>query len=209
MTRFLFWFQIVMAYLFSIPLIINIYNGKVEGLTQAMFVIFLVFMTMGFSLALSSYRESRSEIRLQTLVIFCNWLILNAIIVSMGFYTISWSNADSVFTLLIALFSLVTIIKYKGIKNPMSRGWILIWCKALPQLWLTYTMIFVYHSASGLAFATVIAGHMTSLPRILQIFLSGKKEGWDGPTKSLLIGESANVTTWWIVTFAWCYLSLV
>ena len=126
MMNILFWFQIVMAFLYSIPLILNIANDRIEGLTLAMFVIFLVFMTLSFSLALSSYREKPSKIRQRTLIIFANWLVLIAIIVCIGAFKISWKYSDTIFTSVIALLAIGTIIRYKGIQNPMARSWISI-----------------------------------------------------------------------------------
>lgn len=208
MTNFLFWFQMVMAFTHVIPLIINIADGKTEGLTLAMYVIFMVYLTLSFTLALSSYAQSKSKIRLQTIIIFANWLLLISIIVIVGIFAIPWRQADTVFCIIVAVLALGTVGKYRNLADPMARGWISVWCKSLPQLWLAYTMLFISHGASGYPLIALIAGHLTGIPRLIQVYLSGYRDGWDRPTKGLILGEVANVVTWCIVTIAWIYLRI-
>jgi len=206
MATFLFWFQMVMAFAYSIPLITNIINGKTEGLTLATYAIFLVYTGLSLSLAMASYRHSRSKIRLQTIIIFVNWIVLIGLILTLGFFVIPWRRADSAFSVAILVVAVLTAGKYKGLQDPIGRGWMAVWCKALPQLWLAYTMMFISHGACGFALTSLVAGHLTSMPRLWQVYLSGKKDGWDRPTRGLILGESANVITWWVVTAVWVYL---
>lgn len=206
MGEILFWFQMVIAFVYTLPMIHNIMHGKVEGLTQAMYVIFMAYLALGFSLSLSSYRESKSRIRLQTIIIFANWLVLVGTLVVVGFSAIPWRSADTIFTAVIATIAVATVVWYRGVTDPMARGWIAVWCKALPQLWLAYTMLFVAHSSNGFDGLSLIAGHCTGIARLLQIVLSCRKGGWDRPTRGLLLGEVANVTTWGVVTVVWLIL---
>lgn len=206
MAELLFWFQMVIAYVYTVPMIGNIMHGKVGGLTQAMYVIFMAYLALGFSLALSSYRQSKSRIRLLTIIIFANWLVLVGTLVVLGFNAIPWRSVDTIFTAVIATITVATVVWYHGVTDPMARGWVAVWCKALPQLWLAYTMLFIAHSSNGFAGLSLIAGHCTGIARLWQIVLSGRKGGWDRPTRGLLLGEVANVTTWGVVTIVWLIL---
>lgn len=206
MITALFWFQIIMGFAYSVPLILNLWKGETEGLTLATFAIFMVYTVLGLSLSLSAYREIQSKIRRQTLMIFVIWMLLIGIVFGLGCFTIPWSDADSIFTAAIFILTLSTVWKYHGISDPMGRGWIAVWCKAMPQLWLGATMLIFTHDFKGLDGISLIAGHLTSTPRLVQIVWSGKQGGWDHPTRGLLLGETSNVVTWWVVTLVWLYL---
>ncbi len=207
MTRFLFWFQLILAYFYTIPLIDSVSQGQVKGLTLAMYVFFLAYLLLGFSLAVSAYRQrpTPSRERLLTVIIFGNWLLLVGLITFFGCLHIPWRTSDSYFAVIIGTITVVTLFKYRGVTDPMCRGLIAVWCKAIPQLWLSYTL-WQSHTGANLKPWTVWAANGTGIARLLQIVVIARKTGFDRPTKGLLLGEVANVVTWGVVTIVWLLL---
>lgn len=202
MKTFLFWFQVVMAWIYTAPQIYAILSGHTKGLTLAMYAIFIVYLALSLLLAVASYRINRDATRKQTVIIFSQWVILIGLILVCGLRNIIWSQGDTIICIAITILSAITVIKYRGLNDPISKGLLATWCKAAPQLWLTYVIISA-QSADGLPLITLVAGHLTSIPRLVQIYLAGHSGGWDRPTKGLMIGESSNVITWVAVTIVW------
>jgi len=201
----LFWFQVVMALLYTIPQVYTIVTDQTEGLNLAIFTIFMAYIVLSFSLALNSYKIVPNKERKQTLIIFIQWGIYISLILVLGIQHIVWTLGDTVVSVSVTILSLITIVYYRGLTDSYSKGYIAVWCKAIPQLWLAYT-IFQAGGGGGLPLVTLAAGHLTSIPRLIMVAINGFKGGWDRPTKGLLLGESANVTTWTVVTIVWLYL---
>jgi hypothetical protein len=113
-----------------------------------------------------------------------------------------WTTGDTVVSVTVAILSIATIWRAKSLTDPMVKGFLSMWCKAVPQLWLTATIIMA-GGADGLPLWTLVAGHLTSIPRLAQVYIQGTRGGWDKPTKGLMIGETSNVATWTVVTVVW------
>jgi len=120
----------------------------------------------------------------------------------LGLKKIVWHSYDPYILGVIVILSVCTLVYYKGIRDPYSRGFMSVWYKSVPQLWLAYT-IFTEKSSEGLPLVTLIAGHATSIPRLWEVWLSGHNHGWDRPTKGLFFGEFVNVATWSVATVLW------
>lgn len=195
-----------MAFCFNVPLIVNILSGRTDGLNLATFAIFSFYFIIGFSLALGAFREYPSALRKQTLIVFGVHIGMVLLDFGAGLSAIAWQKSDSIFTAFVFLMTLITVFSYRGFKDPFARGWVSVWCKAFPQLWLAFTMLSNSSEESGISGISIAAGHMTATPRLFQVYLSGRNEGWDRPTSGLIIGEISNVVTWWVVTILWFYL---
>jgi hypothetical protein len=202
--KLLFWLQVIMAWVYTAPQVIFIVSGKTAGLTLAVYVVFLAYMALGLTLSISSYKIKREKARKHLIIIFLQWLILVGAILAVGLNKIIWRPGDTVICVAILILSVFTIAHFRGFKDPIGRGLLAVWCKAIPQLWLAYTMLNAKSSA-GVPIITLLAGHITSIPRLIEIFISGSKHGWDRPTKGLLLGESANILTWVAVTIVWIF----
>jgi len=201
-ANFLFWFQVIMAWIFTIPQIVKMLSGKTGGLTLILYVVVLAYMILGSSLAISSYRVKPEKIRKQTVIIFLQWSILVAATLIVAIGRIFWRSGDTIMCVIILVLSVVTIFHYRNLTDPFCRGFLAIWCKSGPQLWFAYTMI-SQGTSEGFPLISIIAGHLTSMPRLAQVWLSGRKAGWDRPTKGLFMGEFFNVLTWGIATIVW------
>lgn len=198
----LFWFQIIMAWFYAVPQIYGILSGKTQGLTLVLYVNFLVYVTLNLFLALAAYRKNRDEIRKYIVVVFSQWIIFLTLILFLGLGKIVWRESDTIISAIILGLSVVTIIKFRGINNPFSKGWLAVWFKSVPQLWLAYT-IYSAGGGNGLPIITLIAGHLTAIPRLGNVIWAGSRGGWDESIKGLLLGEGMNVLTWFVVTVVW------
>jgi len=197
----------VMALLYTIPQVHTIVTGQTEGLNLAIFTIFMAYITLSLSLSISAYKLHPNKERKQTIIIFVQWLVYIGLILILGLRHIIWSRGDTIVSISVLLLSAVTVIYYKGFNDPYGKGLLNVWCKGMPQLWLAYT-IYEAGGGSGLPFITLIAGHLTSIPRLATVTLNGFRDGWDKPTIGLVLGESANVATWTVVTIVWALFKL-
>jgi hypothetical protein len=197
----LFLFQVIMAWVYVVPQVISLNQGKVGGLTLTMWVAFIGYLSVSLSLAVMAWKEKRETIRLFTVIIFAQWIVFTIVMLAFGFRTVAWSDEDSVVTIVITLMSVGTIWRL-GLKNPMTRGWLAVWSKAVPQLWSAHVM-WAAQNSEWLPALSLLATHATSLPRFVQVYLQGRRGGWDTPTKGLMLGESANIISWLIVTIVW------
>ena len=200
MASLLFWFQVIMAWTYMVPQVIQIHNGKTGGLTLAMWVIFMAYLFISLSLAVLAWKEKKDKLRLYTVIIFAQWTVFIFVLFIMCVGSVRWSAGDTIVCILVAVLSALTIYRY-GLKDPMARGWLSAWCKGIPQLWMAYVMLST-NSAEWLPPLSLLATNATSIPRLIQVYLQGKRGGWDRATKSLFLGEIANVGTWLVVTAA-------
>lgn len=204
MARLLFWFQVIMAWTYMIPQVVQISQGKTGGLTLAMWVIFMGYLFVSLSLALLAWREKKEKIRLYTVIIFAQWTVFILALFIMCIDSVHWSSGDTVVCLAVSILSIITVMR-NGLKDPMTRGWLSVWCKGVPQLWMAYVMM-TAHSAEWLPPLSLLATNATSIPRLIQVYLQGRRGGWDRATKGLFLGETANVATWTVVTIVWFIL---
>lgn len=207
LTNFLFWFQVIMAWVIAVPLVLNILSGKTGGLTLALYVVFMAYLILGFSLAISSYRAKPEKIRKQAAIIFFQLAVLMGVVFIIGINKIPWRPGDMVFCIVIFILSVITILYYRNLKDPICRGLLAVWCRSGPQLWFAYVML-SQGSSEGLPLISLVATCLTSLPRLIQVWLSGHKMGWDRPTKGLFIGELPSALTWGIAAIVWIILRI-
>lgn len=201
-SSLLFWFQIIMAWFYAVPQIYGILSGKTQGLTLVLYVNFLVYITLNLFLALAAYKKDQDIVRKYIVIVFSQWIVFLTLIVILGFGKIIWRESDTIISAVIFGLSIITVIKFRGISDPFSKGWLAVWFKSAPQLWLAYT-IYSAGGGSGLPLITLIAGHLTGIPRWGNVVWAGYRGGWDKPTQGLFLGESMNIFTWLVVTIVW------
>jgi len=200
----LFWFQVIMAWAYMIPQVSQILRGKTGGLTLAMWVIFMGYLFVSLSLAVLAWQEKKEKIRLYTVIIFAQWAVFIVALFALSVSSVYWSPGDTAVCIVVVIFSVITVFR-NGLKSPMTRGWLSVWCKGVPQLWMAYVM-WSSHSAEWLPPLSLLATNATAIPRLIQVYLQGKHGGWDQATRALMLGEVANVGTWLIVTLVWLIL---
>ncbi len=202
----LFWFQIFFPWIYFVPQIMFILSGRVGGLNIASFILFFFYLTISLTLAVASYNRCESpegkKIRKRTIIVFSQMVFILGILTFFGMKKINWTDGDFIICSLVLFLSILTLIKYQGFSNPIGRGFLSIWFKSVPQLWLALTMIMA-ESSEGLPWVSLIAGFLTAFPRLALVWISGRKDGWDEPTKGLFMGEFPNILTWIVVFIVW------
>jgi hypothetical protein len=176
-----------MAWFYAVPQIYGILSGKTQGLTLVLYVNFLAYVTLSWFLAFAAYKQDRDAIRKFIVVVFSQWIIFLILIVVLGFGKIVWRGGDTIISLVILGLSLFTLIVFRGVNNPFSKGWLAVWFKSVPQLWLAYT-IYSAGGGSGLPVITLIAGHLTAIPRLGNVVWAGYRGGWEADSRTSFRG---------------------
>jgi len=205
---FLFYFQIIMVFAYTIPQILNIISGKTKGLTLVLYGGFMIYVLVNFLLSIQAYDVKKTKGRKYLVIIFSLWVLSIGSLLVFGMTKIFWREEDTVISIIILFLSFVTLFYFNGLKDPLSKGFFGVWFKSLPQLWLAYTMLAV-GSGIGLHPISLIAAHCTSTPRLIHVFIIGRAGKWDRESRSLMVSEASNVITWWIVTIVWIILEAV
>lgn len=197
-----FAFQVIVTWFYTIPQLKQIQTGETAGLNLGFFLLVIFYCAVSVVLSILSYRKDRDILRLYTIIVFSQWTVAMTIMFVAGLKYMTWDTGDTITTIVVVLLGIGTGIKYKTLLDPIAGGWLTAWSKGVPHLWLVITMI-IDQSSTGQPSMSIWTGNFSMWPRLVQIYLTGKRKGWDDPTKGLLIGESANVITWAIVTIVW------
>ncbi len=201
-TFFLFCFQLVMIFAYTIPQVLNIISGKTKGLTLVLYGGFMIYITVNLILSIDAYRVDRTKGRRYLIFIYSLWVLAIGSMFVSGVSKITWREEDTLISIVIIFLSLMTLVYFKGVKDPFSKGFLAVWFKSFPQLWLAYTMLSV-GTGIGLHPVNVVAAHCTSIPRLYHVFIVGREGGWDREARGLMLSEASNVFTWSIVTIVW------
>lgn len=205
MTKALFVFQVIAAWTYALFQGAQLISGNTEGLTLALWLMFITYLIFSLTLAKASFKEEPTDERRWTISIFKQFLIIFLALFLVGIKYIRWTTGDTIVIIIVMFASLLTVHLYQGFRDHMCRGFLTIWCKGIPQLWIAYVM-YASQSSEGIPLIAMIASHVTSTPRMIQVYLSGRKDGWDRPTRGLMMGEGANVLTWYIATAFWLWM---
>jgi len=197
---------------FGLPLIIaqalKMFTS-VQGMTIVLFICFEVFVVFNLFLAHQAHKEVPSRTTKQTLIIYYVWLVGTSSHLLILMYFGSWTSLDSWMILTLLILSAAGIIYQKirgsGIKDPMTRGYLALCAKTLPQIYLAYC-IFRDGGGDGLSVWTVWCGHLTTFTRVGILMVSGRKSGWNSNIVGSLVSETGNSISWWIVTFIWLFI---
>jgi hypothetical protein len=205
----LFGVQIVGAIIFGGSQFLRMLTTS-QGVSISWYGAWEVFLILNLVLALRSHRNQASRVTLQTIMSYVLWLV----VVNLDLGTMiakntgTWNERDTT-TTLFALVGVATVLiiskrRQLAITDPLVRGYLAIFFKALPQLILAYNMLVM--GGNGLAGVTIIAGHITVLTRLGQLWFSIREAGWDRNRLGSAIAELANEISWMIVTIVWLAL---
>ena len=201
-TDYLFVFQIVMAFFLGIPQAIIMFES-VQGMTIVLFVCFEVFIIFNLFLAHQAHKEVYSRETYQTLFIYYTWLIVVSVHLLILSYFGNWTSTDSLVMFVLVVLSVIGIFyqrsKGRDIKDPLTRGYLALCAKTVPQLYLSYC-IFQDGGGDGLSAWMVWCGHISVLTRITILGISGKHSGWNRNIVGSLLSEMGNELSWLVVT---------
>lgn len=200
-----FLFQVVMAYVFAIPQLVRLFETT-KGVTITWLLLADCFVILNFLLTLGSYRRSRNAEAFQALVIYGNWVVLVTSMVTIMFIKVTWTNQDWLVTSLVAMSAILVMLwaeaTKRGIKDPLVRGILVGLFRVVPHFYLCYCILLA-GSGSGIPWKTVVAANVTAMARIVTLYLSGCKTGWERGVKASFLSEVANESSWMLVTVVW------
>jgi hypothetical protein len=178
-----------------------------QGVNLSWYLNWLVFLLLNLLLTVRAHQTQPSRITIQTMVSYAAWTLVVCADLGMMLWkgTHLWDGKDTVTTLLVlagvGLTLLVSSRLELGIIDPMVKGYLAVFFKAIPQLTLAYKIFLV--GGRGLAATAIITGHITILTRLGQLWFSIREAGWDRNRKGSALSELANEGSWLIATLAW------
>jgi hypothetical protein len=203
----LFWFQLSMAWAFTVPQVIRSLTSTV-GMTVTWSSFCTAFVLVNFFLALGAYKQSRSRKAGQVVLVYANWVLLwLTLAIIIGIKGV-WSAKDTLLTILILIsMSVLLIVRRKEslvatVSEPITRGIMSLLFKSVPQLFLAYCIV-AAGSKAGLSWISLIVGHITIWARLLEICLAARQDGWSRRNIGLVISEVGNELSWLVATIAW------
>jgi hypothetical protein len=203
----LFVFQIVMAWVFSVPQFFRSFQST-EGMTITWPAMCLAFVVVNLLLAVGAYRKSGSRKAFQIIIVYINWTILMGAMMAALTFNGHWTNRDTAVSILVGVaITLLLLMRRKGsfvatLTEPITRGLASVIFKSTPQLYIAYC-IAIAGSGAGLAGLTLMVGHITVCTRIVEILIAANQDGWNRHNVGLMISEAGNELTWLVTTVAW------
>lgn len=180
-----------------------------QGVSISWYVSWLVFLVLNLVLSIRAHRIQSSRVTLQTILSYVAWVTMVTLDLGVMYVkgTGTWNGRDTATALLAAAGVVSTLLiaqhKQLAITDPMVKGYLAVFFKAVPQLALAYNMFLV--GGAGLAMAAAVTGHITILTRLGQLWFSIKEAGWDRNRVGSAVSEIANEASWLIVTAVWFF----
>ncbi len=177
------------------------------GVSISWLTFWAVFLLINLRLSWQAHQAAPSRITAQTVAIYITWTSLLSVTLAVLVWRADghWSNIDTL-TSVLAVLGVATTLGIGarhdlGWRDPIVRGWLAVFFKAVPQLTLAWNM--ALHGGAGLAAVSVWAGHVTICTRIGQLLYGIREAGWDRFRRGSLISELANEGSWIVATVVW------
>jgi hypothetical protein len=205
-TDALFGVQLLFTFIFGGSQFYRMLTTR-QGVNLSWFLSWLIFLLLNLVLTTRAHQNQPSRVTLQTILSYAAWTLVVAADLAVMLWkgTHIWDGTDTVTTLLVGLGVALTLaLAYRldlGLIDPMVKGWLAVFFKAVPQLALAYKIFMM--GGAGLAAAAVITGHITILSRLGQLWFSLKEAGWDRNRRGSALSELANEASWLAATLVW------
>jgi hypothetical protein len=178
------------------------------GVNLTWYLLWEVFLGFNLVLAYRAHQAQSSRISIQTLWTYSVWTILIGIdlVVSVlhGHLEVKGSDWVSLGGAVIGTPIICLFYRKNGyLTDPIAKGWTALVFKAVPQLVLAYV---VYQDgAAGIAWVTILTGHLTILSRLIQLRLLIQEAGWDRNRRGSALSEVGNELSWLVTTGFWLF----
>ncbi|MDO8621807.1 MAG: hypothetical protein Q7R80_01090 [bacterium] len=205
-TDLLFGVQMICGVIFGGSQILRLVQTT-QGVNISWFALWEGFILLNLVLAVRAHQAQPSRVTWQTIASYILWAVVVTIALGVMGWNRSgaWDRHDSITAMLAALGIAVTIgiaIRRRiQLADPIVRGMIAVFCKAVPQLALAYKIAMV--GGAGLAGAAIVFGHVTVLTRLGQLGFSIHEAGWDRNRLGSAISEVGNEGSWLVTTAIW------
>jgi hypothetical protein len=178
-----------------------------QGVNLSWFLSWLIFLVLNLILTIRAHQSQPSRVTVQTVLSYVAWTVVVAadLMVMLWKGTHIWDMTDTVTTGFVGLGAVLTLwLAHRlelGLVDPMVKGWLAVFFKAIPQLALAYKIFM--EGGAGLAATAVITGHITILSRLGQLRFAIKEAGWDRNRRGSALSELANEASWLVATAVW------
>lgn len=178
-----------------------------QGVSVSWFGFWELFLVLNLILAVRAHQNQPSRVTRQTILSYALWTSMVTldlgVMVLRG--TATWNVRDTVTTILalLGIMATVAVSSTSGlaITDPLVKGWLAVFFKAVPQFVLAYNLGVL--GADGLAGMAILTGHVTIITRLGQLWFSIREAGWDRNRTGSAISEAANWGSWTVVTIVW------
>lgn len=202
----LFGVQIICTFVFGGSQFLRMLTTS-QGVSISWFACWQVFLVLNLVLATRAHRNQPSRVTLQTILSYVAWVTMVTLDLGVMFWkeTGTWNGRDTTTVILAAIGIVATFIlarrKQLAITDPIVKGYLAVFFKAVPQLILAYNVFML--GGNGLAAMAIVTGHITILTRLGQLWFSIREAGWDRNRIGSAISELANEASWLVVTIVW------
>ena len=182
-----------------------------KGQLLSMFLVMEAFLCLHLMLAAGAHRAQPSRITRQTLWTYAMWLALiasNIVAIFLnGSYRWGQNDTRTASLALLGTVLVFAVIKFRGIRlqDPMLKSFLAMLFKAMPQFIMAFEV--AQKGGAGVPAAAVIAGNITILIRIGQIWFAIHEAGWDRNRVWLCASETMNEVSWATVSVIWFFVS--
>lgn len=199
----LFLAQLGFALIFGIGQFVHLLSST-EGVSMSWFGAWQIFLLLNLWLAWRAHQAQSSRVTKQTLASYLVWSAMVALDISALLFRENWvwNERDTMTAQLASVGVLATLLIGRfNVSNPLVKGWLAVFFKAVPQVMLAWNVWLV--GGAGITWLAIVAGHLTILTRIGQLVLSIREAGWDKNRIGSLISELPNELSWILVTAVW------
>jgi hypothetical protein len=186
------------------------FTTSAQGVSVSWFLFWLIFLVINLHLAVEANKVKTSRTMRQAIWSYClsATMIVSYLLVMWWFNTGEWTNVDSwttVFASLGIVFTLV-VARVRGLTyhDPIVKGVLSVFFKAVPQLMLAYGMYAT--GRSDLTAPMVFMGHVAITIRLVQLAFVVQEASQERNRRGSAISELTNFGSWIIATGVWLSL---
>jgi len=182
-----------------------------KGQLLSMFLVMEAYLCLHLMLAAGAHRVQPSRVTRQMLWTYAMWLALvgsNIIAIFLnGSYQWSQNDTRTITLVLLGTVLVCAVMKLCHIRlqDPMFKSLLATLFKALPQFIMAFEV--ALKGGAGVPAVAVIAGNITILMRIGQIWFAIREAGWDRNRVWLCVGEIVAWISWATVSVVWFFIS--
>jgi hypothetical protein len=202
----LFAVQIVCTLLFGGSQFLRLLKTS-QGVSITWFLFWEVFLVLNLVLTIRAHYRQPSRVTLQTVLSYVAWTTV--VTADLGLmlwkHTGLWTSSDTLTSAVagagIAATLIVAYRRRLTVYDPVVRGYLALFFKAIPQLTLAYSIYKM--GGAGVAGVAVVTGHVTICTRLGQLWFAIREAGWERNRIGSAISEVANEGSWIVATAVW------
>lgn len=142
----LFGVQIICTFIFGGSQFLRMTSTS-QGVGISWFICWEIFLLLNLALAIRAHKNQPSRVTLQTILSYAAWttMVLLDLVVILWKSIGKWNSRDNITIICAALGTVATLVianrKHKSITNPIVKGCLAIFFKAVPQLTLAFNIL--------------------------------------------------------------------